>query len=276
MLSAGPPGFVHAPVTKAVIGLVVLATVFGSILDSHTRLTLRVSDVIHNFQVWRLITHNFVFTTPGELLFGTVLLYYFRLFERQMGSSRYAAYAIITTTLSTMFLCLCQLFFQSLIPASGPYALIFASLIHFYFETPKIYHFQILGSVRLSDKSFAYLLALQLLCSSPPRSLLSGLTAVVSGILYRLPFVKDRDLPESLTAVCSTYVLPLLGTSPRASRTRSRRQRHSLHPATQSFSEPNVDTLVSMGFSREQSIAALVRTRDDVHRATEQLLLGSG
>lgn len=283
MLHAGHPGFVHAPVTKAIIALVVLATVFGSILGSQTRLTLNLSDAIHNLHLWRLFTHNFVFTTPGELIFGIVLLYYFRQFERQMGSSRFAAFALITATLCTVFLSLFQLVFPTGVPAPGPYALIFASLVHFFFETPKIYHFHLFGALHLSDKSFAYLLALQLIASRPPRSLLSTFIALLSGILYRLPPLRERDLPDFLITFCSTYVLPFLGTNPRPSRFRPRRHHHRHHhhhhhhnrgasPPAQPIAEANVDTLVAMGFSREQSIAALHQNQDDIQRATDQLL----
>lgn len=291
MLHAGHPGFVHAPVTKAIVALVVVSTVFGSILSSQTRLTLNLPDVTHNLQLWRLLTHNFVFTTPGELIFGIVLLYYFRQFERQMGSARFASFFLITATLSTVFLSLFQLTFPVAVPAPGPYALIFASLIHFFFETPKIYHFQLLGTLHFSDKFFAYLLAAQLIASRPPRSLLSTLAALLAGIIYRLPILRERSLPDFLIASCSTYILPLLGTNPRPSRSRSRRhhhhhRNHPPHPHphpnpqhqrvpnsfTQPISEANVETLIAMGFSREQTIAALHQNQDDVQRATDQLL----
>lgn len=285
MLNAGHPGFVHAPVTKTVIGLVVLSTVFGSIIGSQTRLTLRLPEVTSNLQIWRLLTHNFVFTTPGELLFGVFLLYFFRQFERQMGSSRYAAFALITSSVHTALLCLAQLLVPTLIPASGPYALVFSALVHFFFETPKTYHFQLLGALELSDKSFAYLLAIQLTCSDPPRSLLSFAAALAAGLAYRLPGIREHaDFPESVVSTCSTYLLPLLATNQR-SNSRSRRQYERMRAAggltrerenRAAVSEGNVETLVAMGFSQEQSVAALQRNHDDVHRATEQLLAASG
>ncbi len=67
-----------------------LTTQFGSILSSQRRLVLSLDDVLSRGQAWRLVTHNFVLSTPGELLFGVVLLYYFRQFERHLGSARYA------------------------------------------------------------------------------------------------------------------------------------------------------------------------------------------
>jgi hypothetical protein len=40
-------------------------------------------------ELWRLLTSSLCFTTPGEALFGLVLLYQFRVFERQLGSSKF-------------------------------------------------------------------------------------------------------------------------------------------------------------------------------------------
>lgn len=274
MLHAGHPGFLHAAVTKAVISLTVLFTIFGSILNLYPHLILHLPQIVYLYQIWRPVTHNLIFTTPGELLFGSVLLFFFRQFERQMGSSRFAAHTLITAALHTIFLLLVQFFFPTVTPAPGPYALIFSSLIHFFFETPKIYRFELLNTIHLSDKSFAYLLALQLICSTPPRSFLSTASALVAGILYRLPILHHREIPEPLANLSSKYLLPLLFVNPRQSRHRSRRQHRQLRTrnGAQPISESNIETLVSMGFSREQSIAALNRSRDDVHRATEQLL----
>lgn len=307
MLNAGQPGFVNSPVTKTIIASVILATVFGSIIESQSRLTLHMDSVIEGKQVWRLLTHNFVFTTPGELLFGIVLLYFFRQFERQLGSSRYAAFALVTSTLYTAVLAGLQVAQPLLMPASGPYALIFACVVHFFFETPKVYHFQVLGALDLSDKTFAYMLAVQLVFSAPPRSLLSCAAALLAGVVCRVPIVRDHmDMPEALVAFCSTYVLPLLGTQPRPSS--SRRSRSTPHaraaqaaaadggvdgeasaqgerelqeaqeaqmlqsPSPPPVSGEHISTLVAMGFSRDQATIALHRAHDDVQVATEVLL----
>lgn len=294
MLNAGHPGFAHAPVIKAIVGIVILSTVFGAIIGSQTRLTLRMHDVTEYKQVWRLVTHNFVFTTPGEFLFGIVLLYFFRQFERQMGSSRFAAFAVITASVYTAILAAFQVMFPRIMPASGPYSLVFGSIVYFFFETPKIYHFQLLGGLELSDKAFAYLIALQLVFSSPPRSAVSCSAALAAGLSYRIPPIRDHaDIPDFIVAPFARYVLPLMGTTQRSTILRSSRGRRHLdignprahrnglaigtgEAGPPPISEGNIDTLIAMGFSREQSISALVRCNDDVQRATEQLLNTSG
>ncbi|CDF77424.1 unnamed protein product [Chondrus crispus] len=195
-----------------------------------------------------------------------------------MGSSRYAFFALLTAFFHTALLCVYQYVAPTIAPASGPYALVFANLVHFFFETPKTYHFQLLGALELSDKSFAYLLAIQLACSSPPRSLPSLAAGVIAGLLYRVPAIRSRaDFPDGLISACSTYVLPLLGTGQRgASRTRRGYDRVRpvgvMDPAEGTVSQHHIETLEAMGFSQEDSAAALRRHHDDVHRATEQLL----
>jgi membrane associated rhomboid family serine protease len=44
---------------------------------------------LQSMQLWRLFTHHFVFNSMGETIFGLILLYQFRLFERQMGSKKF-------------------------------------------------------------------------------------------------------------------------------------------------------------------------------------------
>lgn len=305
MLNAGQAGFVNAPVTKTIVATVVLITVFGSVIESQARFTLHIDAVLRAFQFWRLFTHHLVFTTPGELLFGVVLLYFFRQFERQLGSSRYAALALTTSSIYTVLLFTLQMIDVRLTAASGPYSLIFASLIHFFFETPKIYHFQLLGILDLSDKTFIYLLAIQLVFSMPPRSFISCVSALIAGILFRIPVMRNNaDIPEPIVQFFSAHVLPWLGTAPRhpvfrrsrsaarqarvtaavnglldaSARTQDAQAGDEIVPDTvvvEDVIDEHVEMLVSMGFSRENSIAALRRTRNDVQAATEILLRGT-
>jgi len=73
-------------------GLVVACGV-GSVVGwaFHAKASLLLDPhALAQFQLWRLFTHNFIFQGIGELIFGVLLLHYMRLFERQMGSVRYA------------------------------------------------------------------------------------------------------------------------------------------------------------------------------------------
>lgn len=289
MLNSGQPGFVNAPVTKFVLFIVVTTTLFGPILSSQRRLVLSADEVFTRGQVWRLVTHNFVFSTPGELLFGVILLYYFRQFERQLGSSRYAARAVVTGILHTAALCAAQALVPDARLASGPYALIFANLAHFFFETPPVYVFELFGAIALSDKFFPYLTALQLAVSAPGRSSFPVLSAIAAGLAIRAPAVADLVVcPKPVVDLASSTVLPLLGTAPTPRaypRRRSARPENGQNASAAAGEEappPNalgdgvsrehVATLQAMGFSREHAVAALQRCGDDVQLATERLL----
>lgn len=304
MLYSGQAGFYNTPVTKVVIALVVTTTLFGSILGSQKRLVLDLAEAFGNYQLWRLVTHHFVFSTPGELLFGVVLLYYFRQFERQMGSAKFAGFVTFATTFYTGALCTILSLFPnngaSNVSISGPYAIIFAEIVHFIFATPALYTFQLVGFLGFSDKSFPYLLALQLALSAPSRSLLPVCISLVAGLLLRISILEKRlqyVYPQPVVNLVSSLILPLLNTVPPAStgrparrvRTRGRNgnreqgmQQMEERPrppvglnteeAQRTVSGSNIDTLIAMGFSRQRAIDALVAANDNIQHATETLL----
>lgn len=74
--------------TKAIFFSAAGLSVLSSVLNWKYWLTL---DRYHlqQFQLWRLVTHHFVFSSLGEAFLSLLLLYQFRLFERQMGSRKF-------------------------------------------------------------------------------------------------------------------------------------------------------------------------------------------
>lgn len=266
MLNAGHAGFVHAPVTKVIISTVVLTTVFGSIIESRTRLTLNLTSVIKSHQFWRLLTHHFVCSTPGELLFGTVLIYFFRQYERQLGSSKFSSIIFLSSTIYTILLLLYLNYLPQLIaPASGPYSCIFMILLYFMFETPKIYHLQVLGLFNLSDKTFPYLILIQLLLSSPPSSFVSSFFAIIAALICRFPFISTFcDWPQPIISMSSNYILPYIGTTPRPS-TVSAQARRNRAAARYARVTAAVNGLLEAG-ARQQ----------ELHQTTEQGTADSG
>ncbi|MBA0751214.1 hypothetical protein Gogos_000155 [Gossypium gossypioides] len=128
---------------------------------------------------------------------------------------------------------------------SGPYGLIFASFVPFFFDIPVSTWFLIFG-VRFSNKSFIYLAGLQLLLSSWKRSLLPGICGILAGSLYRLNVFRIRKAKRTYpSAVASSATEP---------------------------SEDAVATLVSMGFDQNSARQALVHARNDINAATNILL----
>lgn len=133
----------HAPVTKGLV----LASVGSSIVAnaaraSHRRLPRSLI----------VLSRSLAFRSPGELLFGCLLLYYFRILERQQGSRKYGSYAAVVTGISYAL----QLGLGSLLSSNSPLPpaplpLVFSSFIPFLLDIPPTSQFNVLG-YRMSDK----------------------------------------------------------------------------------------------------------------------------
>ncbi|KAI9125242.1 hypothetical protein K1719_003858 [Acacia pycnantha] len=74
-----------------------------------------------------------------ELLFGVFLLYYFRVFERQIGSNKYSVFITFSILISLLFEVLSIAILKDpavILVTPGPYGLIFASFVPFSFDIP--------------------------------------------------------------------------------------------------------------------------------------------
>lgn len=92
-----------------------------------------------NGQLWRFLTSFLVFENMTQCIFALILLYNLNMFERQMGSRKFAAFLV----LSWLFAALLGLAAGSmanmsgmhLVPSPGPYFLIFAQLAFYHSES---------------------------------------------------------------------------------------------------------------------------------------------
>ncbi|XP_054790103.1 rhomboid-like protein 20 [Prosopis cineraria] len=287
-MNAGPSGFTNAPVTRTFIIASALFTIFFGIQGRYNRLGLSYQDIFGKLRLWKLIMSIFAFSSTPESMFGLFLLYYFRVFERQIGSNKYSVFITFSMLISLLFEVLSVAILKD--PAanlvtSGPYGLIFASFVPFFFDIPVSTRFHVAG-FHFSDKSFIYLAGLQLLLSSWKRSLLPGMCGILAGSLYRLNvfYIRRAKFPAFIASFFSRISLPSMG-SPRSASTRNvvgnmpsypARQMERNYPApAQSVPEPSEDsisTLTSMGFDRDSARQALVQARNDVNVATNILL----
>eukprot|EP00775_Hariotina_reticulata_P001734 gene1734-2076_t len=208
-MNAGPGGFAHAPVSKGlVLGAIGASVISNAARASHRRLPKPLV----------LLSQVLAFKSPGELLFGCVLLYYFRVLERQSGSRTYGTYAAVVTGLScALQLGLSRLLHIEVPLAVGPLPLVFASFVPFMFDIPGSSHFSVLGWT-MSDKAFIYLAGLQLLLTSGRKSLLVLAASGLAGLLYKFNFchIRNLRLPSPLVQAVSRLLGPLL-TDPRSS-----------------------------------------------------------
>uniref|UniRef100_A0A453FR81 Peptidase S54 rhomboid domain-containing protein n=1 Tax=Aegilops tauschii subsp. strangulata TaxID=200361 RepID=A0A453FR81_AEGTS len=186
----------NAPVSRAVVVAAALFSVPFGLRSRFLDLGLSHQNLYENLRIWRVIASLFAFSSSPELIFGVALLYYFRVFERQIGSNKYAVFIVFSMTVSVLLqiLALGYLKDPSFNPlTSGPYGLIFASYVPFFFDIPISTKFRIFG-LQLCDKSFVYLAGLQLLFSSGRRSVIPGLSGILAGLLYRLNIFGIRRL----------------------------------------------------------------------------------
>ncbi|GLC36343.1 hypothetical protein PLESTB_000771900 [Pleodorina starrii] len=290
-------GFRHAPVSKGLI----FATAGASILSQAARASRRTQ------LVPAALTHGLVFRSPAELLFGTLVLYYFRLLERESGPSKFGAFAAVSASLAAALQWAAQRSGLGLPPCpSGPYGLIFACFVQYYFQVPASNKMVVLGW-RLSDKVFMYLLGVQLLLSAGRASLLAGGTGLVAGLLYRFNVlgIKRLRFPAVIRRLFANTFGALLGSSdaPSAAPAPAARAAAGTGPAAAgprrggggaaaaaggggdgggaaAASAPHlpapsseaVEQLVAMGFGESESVRALQLTNNDLQQAIGLLL----
>ncbi|WVZ68477.1 hypothetical protein U9M48_017412 [Paspalum notatum var. saurae] len=251
--------------------------------------------VFEKLSIWRLITSLFAFSSTPELIFGAALLYYFRVFERQIGSNKYAVFIAFSAMVSVLLqtLALGYMKDHSLSPlASGPYGLIFASYVPFFFDIPISMRFRVFG-VSLSDKSFVYLAGLQLFFSSGRHSVVPGLSGILAGLLYRLNTfgIRKLKLPDFANFATSHFSrlswpfsnnpyqgLPTTENDGSIPSHQAHQNEASIivitlgAPGIQDPAESSIAALVSIGFDRSSVIQALALTNYDVNLASNILL----
>ncbi|CAN4109323.1 unnamed protein product [Withania somnifera] len=288
-MNVGPSGFNNAPVTRALVIASTLFTIIFGVRGRANHLGWSYQDIFQKLRIWKLILSIFTFSSTPELVFGLYLLYYFRVFERQIGSNKYSVFLLFSFVVSLLLevLALQLIKDPSLSILSGPYGLIFSSFVPFYLDIPVSTWFRIF-SLRFSDKSFIYLAGLQLLFSSWKRSIVPGLCGIIAGCLYRLNLFRIRRVkfPEFIASFFARLSWPSVGNIPPPSAPARNspgnvpifagRQIEANYPApVLSAREPPEDAiamLVSMGFDRNSARQALIHSRNDVNIATNVLL----
>lgn len=90
----------------------------------------------------RTVLLPFTFRSPSELFFGLVLLYHFRVLERQLGSVNFSIFLAVSFV-NSEFLTAAIAYVKSIKRTSltfGPYTAIFALLTFYYFEVRRHEH----------------------------------------------------------------------------------------------------------------------------------------
>lgn len=236
---------------------------------------------IERGQYHKIITKNTVFSNSGSLLFGLLLMYQFRILERQRGSSKYICYIVtvsaLSSTLETIYIIVTNaLNIKTIIP-SGPYALLASTLYLYYKTVPVSFTINTLG-ITFSDKFFVYLLAIQFYLSESKSTLPSFIIGVVSGILYHANVLgmKNWRFPKFIRNFVKKYVSPFVDTKkPRSLSipTQNTNVPYRTQTTQTTPSEELIKLLKDMGFQDEERIKqALIQSNNNPTRATEILI----
>ncbi|KAI1750563.1 hypothetical protein F4782DRAFT_508814 [Xylaria castorea] len=205
--------FTNAPVTRSLVYGLIGISIAASLLDIKHYFYILVDLHLWRFhQSWRALIYQLCYTNSSEVLFAAMTLYNMRSVERLWGSRKYATFVfvtyLLTSILSPVLLALVlrplSLGLLNYLPA-GPTPIIFAILAQYHAMIPHIYKYRIATSISqspndqfqgitFSDKSYRYLLALQLALFQWPGSILGASVGWVVGYAWRM-----EVLPRSLT-----------------------------------------------------------------------------
>eukprot|EP01091_Cochliopodium_minus_P008953 TRINITY_DN2113_c0_g1_i1.p1 TRINITY_DN2113_c0_g1~~TRINITY_DN2113_c0_g1_i1.p1 ORF type:complete len:282 (+),score=63.41 TRINITY_DN2113_c0_g1_i1:112-846(+) len=213
--------------------------------------------VFHDYQFWRLITHKLYFTNLAEILFGINLLFYFRMFERQMGSSKFTFFVLYCYLMGEVleFLGIALL---SFLPTntnktkmlakygpfycSGPYSLIFTEFVLYYYQTPTLYNFKLFNTIWITNKTFIYVIGLQLFLMKIPSLIIILLSSVFMGVLYhsKLFNISRFKMPSFFDNFVLGEKSSAQNVVPSATFNRPLLQRHSLDDSSDSDDSVNI------------------------------------
>ncbi|TFK55377.1 hypothetical protein OE88DRAFT_1764743 [Heliocybe sulcata] len=211
--------FEHAPVTKGLMLGCALASIVAGVFDLKHYLHLQLVPHLSKYhQYWRLFVHHTAYSNSSDLFLAEIILYNVSVnVERAFGTVKFASFAVLSTLVATilefLFLLLFHRFGLNYIH-SGPTTLIFSILYQYSRLIPSVYQFRIFG-VPLSNKSYPYLLAVQLAILHYPSSLVVAAIGILIGQVYRsdLANLKSYRLPPGFVRFASRYLSPLIGST---------------------------------------------------------------
>mmetsp|Transcript_7286 Transcript_7286/g.7508 ORF Transcript_7286/g.7508 Transcript_7286/m.7508 type:complete len:316 (+) Transcript_7286:223-1170(+) len=311
-------GFENTPITKSLCGFIFISTIlFGNLNskdDSHGGdiISLDLHE-LYKGQLWRILLSPLGFHSLPQLLVGLMLMYTFRQFERQLGLRKFGSLLCLSYLISILTqlaaIVLASMTGHHLLLTPGPFFFIFSLLPLFYQYIPRLHPLRIslLGLI-LSEKSWVYLLATQLLLCEGERSVMASIGGGLAGYLYlieglgfeefRTPNIVEAPFRAVYGLVSGFFHFPGL-TGRETERVRGggrERERgrgmfgglnHMMYPegpaggggggfegAPSPPSEDSISVLTSIGFDRPAAIRALGMAGNNVEMAANILLSG--
>ncbi|KAJ0004675.1 hypothetical protein NQD34_010889 [Periophthalmus magnuspinnatus] len=198
--TTGSRGLYKAPLSKGLLLVLNGLTVMLTLLPQYQHMfEYNLQAITQHNQFWRLLCGRIVCLDIKDSFCSSLLIYNFRIFERRLGTRKFASFLLGTWFLSALMDFLLTQAFQFLfdyeveeLPA-GMLAPVFSLFVPFYNSIPRMPVTQILGQIHITNKSLVYIVGLQLLTSSPFMWLLA-LSGLISGALYHCNFLKMQKL----------------------------------------------------------------------------------
>ncbi|VDI38988.1 ubiquitin-associated domain-containing protein 2-like isoform X2 [Mytilus galloprovincialis] len=152
--------------------------------------------IVEKQQLWRIFSSKVAYLDLKDMCCCSILMYYFRIFERRYGSRKFLSYmlstAIISTALELSVIYLLQHLQIKLQPLpSGPLCMLYPLFIPYYCEVPRVVFGHIFG-IPMTGKSFHYILGLQI-ASTSKESILVAICGLLSGLLWKANFLKVQS-----------------------------------------------------------------------------------
>ncbi|XP_067143588.1 ubiquitin-associated domain-containing protein 2-like isoform X1 [Centruroides vittatus] len=216
-------GFYKAPVSKGLFGCMFLTSCALNVpLLAHVKqyVIYSIPNIFEQYEVWRIITSKLTFLDTKDLVCGTLLIYYFRIFERRYGSHKFCSYLLAVCTVATVLelttvYALRQLdIYISYLP-TGPYELIFPLFVNYFLDIPRVAQIHIMG-VPVTGKTLTYLLGLQIM-STNRGCMVTGICCLLAGLICRWNVLRIQQwirVPDFLSKIAALTLKWLLNSSP--------------------------------------------------------------
>ncbi|VDI38990.1 Hypothetical predicted protein [Mytilus galloprovincialis] len=154
--------------------------------------------IVEKQQLWRIFSSKVAYLDLKDMCCCSILMYYFRIFERRYGSRKFLSYmlstAIISTALELSVIYLLQHLQIKLQPLpSGPLCMLYPLFIPYYCEVPRVVFGHIFG-IPMTGKSFHYILGLQIASTSK-----ESILVAICGLLFESSPPKDLEKPIGAT-----------------------------------------------------------------------------
>jgi ubiquitin-associated domain-containing protein 2 len=93
MFQSGPSGFSKAPLTQGICVLTGVMSILNGVLVDKSRTGVSLFDLtsvsLKRYELWRYLSSPFVFSSASEFIFGMLLVYVMRQFERRFGAKKF-------------------------------------------------------------------------------------------------------------------------------------------------------------------------------------------